>query len=297
MPQFDHLAELVSVEWGAAAKRRQFLFPALVTLLDRLASDAVRDADVITWGCPVPAFGDPSVARVATLGLNPSNREFVDDRGSELADDVRRFHTLRSLGLASWDDAGVEHLERILEACVDYFAGNPYDRWFRRLDTVVSATGASFYDPASPACHLDLIPYATTCKWTELSARQRACLLDLARDTLGLLLRHSAVRVLILNGYSVISHFQDATGITLQRTEMPDWALPRRSGNHVAGLAFHGRVDTVSGFPLSHELLVLGFNHNLQSSYGVTTAVMRAIRGWVGMVANSAPHSCSAITA
>lgn len=295
--QIDLLADSAGRSRRGAAGQHWSLFPTLVTLLDRISADAARDADVIPWGCPVPAFGDPTVARVASLGLNPSNREFVDDRGRELAGDARRFHTLRSLGLATWADADAEHLDQILIACRDYFDGNPYDRWFRRLDTVVSATGASFYDRASPACHLDLIPYATKQKWTALNVRQRAGLLRLAGDTLGLLLRRSAVRVLILNGQSVVTHFQEATGIALKRTEMSDWALPRQSGDDVPGFAYRGRVDAVSGFPLPHELLVVGFNHNLQSSFGVTASVIRAIRRWIGVVVNHSPATAQAIIA
>lgn len=301
MPQFDLLAEppVAGCE-GAAARQRDLqrvLFPTLVTLLDRLSHDAARAADVIPWGCPVPAFGDPTVARVATLGLNPSNREFVGEDGAELVGEGRRFHTLASLGLAGWDEAGADHLDRILASCRDYFAGRPYDRWFRRLDAVVAATGASFYDPASPACHLDLIPYATARKWAALSTRQRAGLLTLAGDTLGLLLRRSAVRVLILNGQSVVSHFEEATGLTLARATMPGWALPRRSGGDVQGYAYAGRAHAISGHPLPHELLVLGFNHNLQSSFGVTTQVITAIRRWIGDAAREALCAREAVPA
>ena len=284
-PQINLFPKPTPVPRRPTLSRQESLFPALVTLIDRIAADAARDADVIAWGCPVPAFGDPTVASVATLGLNPSNREFVDERGVELTEDARRFHTLRSLGLDAWDDAHAEHLNRILEACRDYFAGNPYDRWFRRLDAVVSATGASFYDLECSACHLDLIPYATARKWTELTGRQRAGLIHLAGDTLALLLRRSAVRVLILNGQSVVAHFQQATGIVLERLEMPGWALPRQSRDRVPGYAYRGRVDAVSGVPLPQDLLVLGFNHNLQSSYGVTAAVIQSIRAWVGLAA------------
>lgn len=273
------------------------LFPALVTLLERIAADAARAADVIAWGCPVPAFGDPTMARVATLGLNPSNREFVDDAGAELVGDARRFHTLASLGLSAWDDAHAGHLDQILESCRDYFAGNPYDRWFRRLNTVVAATGASYYDPTSPACHLDLIPYATARKWTALSARQRTGLLRLAGDTLALLLRRSAVRVLILNGQSVVAHFEEVTGVTLVRRDMPGWALPRRASEPVPGYAYHGHVTVVSGHPLPQELLVLGFNHNLQSSFGVTSRVIEAIRQWVGDASAEALRRHAAVSA
>lgn len=297
MQQIDLLADPAPATSAMALALQRSLFPTLVTLLDRMDAAAAREAEVISWGCPVPAFGNPTVSRVATLGLNPSNREFVDDRGVELAGGARRFHTLRSLGLDAWDDADAEHVAKILAACCDYFAGNPYDRWFRRLDTVVSATGSSFYDAASPACHLDLIPYATARKWTSLSTRQRDGLLGLAGDTLGLLLRGSAVRVLILNGQSVVSNFQEATGVALERREMPDWALPRQSGDDVSGFAYYGRIDAVCGFPLPHELFVVGFNHNLQSSYGVTTEVIQAIRSWVGVVTKEALATGTAMIA
>jgi hypothetical protein len=268
--------------------RQRSLFATLVTLLDRINDEAARQADVIRWGSPVPAFGDPAASRVATLGLNPSNREFVDAEGVELGGDSRRFHTLASLGLLTWDEAGTDHLNRMLAACRNYFSGNPYDRWFRRLDLVVSATGSSFYDPASPACHLDLIPYATARKWTALSSHERSGLLRLVGDTLGILLRRSAIRVLVLNGRSVISYFQEATGIMLECTEMPGWALPRHSVADVKGYAYQGRTNTVLGCPLPQELLVLGFNHNLQSSYGVSTSVIEGIRSWVGDVSKQA---------
>lgn len=288
MPQVDLPTNPGTSKRTAESARQRSLFPMLVTLLERIADDAAREADVIAWGCPVPAFGDPTMARVATLGLNPSNREFVDGNGCELTGDARRFHTLASLGLSAWDDADADHVDRILASCCDYFGGNPYDRWFRRLDNVVSATGASFYDPASPACHLDLIPFATARKWTALNSRQRSGLLRLAGDTLGLLLRRSAIRILILNGQSVVSHFQAAMDIELTRTEMRDWSLPRQYGSDVAGYAYRGCVDTVLGYPLPQELLVLGFNHNLQSSYGVTSAVIEAIRCWIGDVTKEA---------
>lgn len=253
----------------------------LTTLIDRLDSPAMSGTDVIRWGCPVPSFGDLWSSRVATLGLNPSNREFVDELGNELQGPSRRFHTLASLGLTSWSDVDSRHLRLILESCRTYFLGNPYDTWFKRLDQVVSGAYASFYDASCRACHLDLIPYATERKWTELTARQRSSLLAVAADTLGLLLRDSPVRVLILNGRSVVEHFQDMAGIQLERLEMAVWSLPRQSKPDVTGVAYRGVVDTLSGISLSHEILILGYNHNLQSSFGVSTEVIHAIRDWI----------------
>jgi len=62
---------------------------------------------------------------------------------------------------------------------------------------------------------------------------------------------------------------------------MPSWSLPRTGGASVAGLSYSAVVDNVGGLRLDRKLLVLGYNHNLQSSFGVTTDVVRAIGEWV----------------
>lgn len=257
----------------------------LTTLINRLDSPTASEADVISWGCPVPSFGDLLSSKIATLGLNPSNREFVDELGNELEGKSRRFHSLRSLGITSWSEVDYRHLHMIIESCRRYFLVNPYDRWFKVLDQVISGTMASYYETLSTACHLDLIPYATARKWTDLSAQQRSSLLSIAGDTLGLLIRDSPVRVLILNGRSVVEEFQEIASISLERQEMLAWSLPRQSKPDVTGVAYWGIADTLGGIALGRRILVLGYNHNLQSSFGVTTKVILAIRDWIAQEA------------
>jgi hypothetical protein len=149
------------------------------------------------------------------------------------------------------------------------------------MDQIISGANASFYDPSSTACHLDLIPYATTRKWTELTSRQRQLLLAVAADTLGLLLKDSQVRLLILNGRSVVDQFQDIAGTKLEKRKMLAWSLSRQSRADVAGIGYRGVVEALSGIRLPHPITVLGYNHNIQGSFGVTTEVIRAIRAWV----------------
>jgi hypothetical protein len=254
---------------------------ALTALIDRLDSPAMSGTDVIRWGAPVPSFGDLMQATVATLGLNPSNREFVDERGDELHGPQRRFHTLGSLALRSWLDADASHLRLILDSCSAYFLGNPYDTWFKRMNYVISGVGASYYGASSSACHLDLIPYATATKWTDLTIRQRSSLLAIAADTLALLLRDSPVRLLVLNGMSVVAQFQNITGVRLDRYEMSQWTLHRRNKASVVGFGYRKSVKSLCGVELSRHILVLGYNHNIQSSFGVTTQALAAIRDWV----------------
>jgi len=256
------------------------MYTTLATLIERLDSGRIADAAVINWGCPIPSFGDLESSRIATLGLNPSNREFVDVTGNELEGSLRRFHTLRSLGLESWSDAEARDLERIAKTCREYFSGNPYDRWFRKLDQILCGTGSSFYDAANPACHLDLIPYATECKWTALTTAQRAKLCMVSGDALALLLRDSDIRVLILNGRSVVEQFQYMANVSLCSRPMLQWSLPRKAAD-VPGIAYWGMTDELSGIGLSRDVMVLGYNHNIQSSYGVTAEAIAAIGFWI----------------
>lgn len=252
----------------------------LVRLIDQLDASDLERSKIIRWGAPIPYFGDFCSSRVATLGLNPSNREYVDQNGRELDGAYRRFHTLSSLGLNCWSDADADHIQMILESCNSYFCSNPYDRWFRKLDEVVRGAGASFYDSAEPACHLDLIPYATTYKWTELTTSERSRLLDIAVDALGRLLVDSRIELLILNGQAVVDRFQDVIGMKLERKRMAGWDLPRTS-IPVAGFAYEGKLEVLCGFSLSQPITVLGYNHNLQSSFGVTSHVIQHIQQWV----------------
>ena len=254
---------------------------ALANLIARLDDPQLAETDVISWGAPVPSFGDLSRARVATLGLNPSNREFVGDSGSELGGPERRFHTLTSLGIRSWSDVNAYHLRLILDSCRTYFFGNPYDRWFRKLDYIISGTGASYYDLGRSACHLDLIPYATARKWTSLTSRQRTRLLSVAADSLALLLRDSPIQLLVLNGKTVVDHFQRVTGVHMERSSVSEWTLRRDRPSEVTGLGYKAYVNSLCGVSLTRRILVLGYNHNIQSSYGVTNIAMTAIRDWI----------------
>ena len=258
------------------------LYSVVTSLLDQLAEGTVLENEVIPWSCPVPLFGDLSSALLATIGINPSNREFVDAGGEELTGQWQRFHTLNSLGLKSWEEADTRHLEDVLETYLHYFVWNPYHIWFDRLEHVLNGANLSYYDAQNAACHIDLVPYATYRKWGELTGRQRTILLEAAGDALGTILRDSPLKTLVLNGRSVVETFASISNWSIEAREMPDWSLPRSSSKSVPGIAYTGFTDSVSGVGLSRPIRVLGFNHNLQGSFGITTEVVSSIRSWVG---------------
>lgn len=249
-------------------------------LVEHLASGLPAKQGAIPWAAPVLMFGQLSRSRVATLGLNPSNLEFVDRHGDELDDIQRRFHSLSSLDLVDWKSAQAKDVKNIWNLCESYFQRNPYDGWFKRLDRVLSGMGVSYYDQFSPACHLDLVPFATDEKWSTLNRSQRQILGELGAASLVSLLRASDIRVIVLNGMSVVREFSRLMGVTLRPLPMKTWHLPNSRGG-VSGLAFEHRLSSIHGQNLDREILVLGFNHNIQSSFGVTNAVIQNIADWI----------------
>lgn len=250
-------------------------------LIGQLSQDDLAHADVIPWACPVPAFGDVARARVATLGLNPSNREFMDSRQLPLTGTSNRLPTLNTLGLDDWSKANAHHVGIIENHCRWYFSRNPYDQWFKSLDRILIRAGCSYYGSRRPACHLDLVPFSTRSKWIGLTAKQRGMLLSASAAAFVDLLRQVRVQVLVLNGRTVIGQFVNFGGFRLDEKEMSEWSLRRKGCRNVMGYAYVGKLDAIQGIPLERELLVLGFNHNIQSSYGVTSYVVQQIGNWI----------------
>jgi hypothetical protein len=256
---------------------------AMARLVEFLNDDAVIDQHVIGWSCPVPYFGHLESAQLATVGINPSNREFVTADGVELEAENRRLPTLTSLGLRRWSEADGDAMDSILSACSTYFERNPYDGWFGALQRLVDGTGRSYYSPRSDACHLDIVPWATATKWGLLVPSIRRRLVDRAAGALAALIKQSPLMMLVLNGQEVVRQFETLIGERLSATCMPDWDLPRRNGRPVPGIAYSTRLNRIATTPLERTLLVVGWNHNVQSSFGVTNRVRDSMRDWLGV--------------
>ncbi|TGD78228.1 hypothetical protein [Hymenobacter wooponensis] len=250
-------------------------------LIKKMNSIEFNNSSAITLACPVPYFGNIHNAKIATVGINPSNLEFLDNNNIELGRWNRRFPTLTSLGLSSWANANERHFDLIEESCTNYFKSNPYDMWFKKLDHIISGSNYSYYFPLENACHLDLIPYATKQKWSELSNAQRNYLIHISGDIIRSMINKSSVTHLILNGKTVINLFSQMFNIELTELPMVNWSLPRKTTDNVKGISYVGILRTTNKDLTNRDIIVLGYNHNIQSSFGVTSQVQKEIRNWV----------------
>ena len=144
----------------------------------------------------------------------------------------------------------------------------PYQRWFDVLEKVLKQIGAGYYDGS--ACHLDLVQWATDPVWGGLETPEKDRLLNSDIPFLGQQLMHENVRLLLLNGIGITQAFEAHLAVHLEQVAF-------RDGNRVR--IFRGTANA--------KLLVIGWNINLQSSFGVSNAEIamigtqvRRIGGW-----------------
>ena len=220
----------------------------------RVRRGAPLDCRVVPGSTPGLSFGNARSATTATLGLNPSRREFLDDNGAELTGSSRRLATLQSLGLEDVSRASEDAIRQVVEDCSAYFQRNPYRRWFDQLEGVLRATGASYYDLS--ACHLDLVQWATDPTWRRLPLCTRERLLEPDGAFLLQQLRNERIRLLLVNGMTPMKQLVRLASLRLVE-QHPLSACSYRPTRLFVGDVFD-------------RILVVGWSTNLQSSFGVT---------------------------
>ena len=233
--------------------------------------------EVVPDSTPVVAFGDPFVATVATLGINPSLREFMG-RGHLLDGPSRRLATLRSLGAESLESLTDAQVLEVVEDCARYFDAdrNPFRQWFNPLDMVLRASvGASYY--TGSACHLDLVQWATDPTWRKLADRTREQLLAEGLPHLRALLSFGKTGLVLLNGRQVLDHVESVELVTLSDCG----TMPM---SHTRCSLYVGERDGVR---------YVGWSTNLQSSHGVTNEFKSRLAAWVASVARQDGSSSS----
>lgn len=121
---------------------------------------------------PILWFGDmnayfSSGRKVVTVGLNPSLKEFPEDKD--------RFP--KAAGLHGKKTLGPRDIEDYTAAMNAYFETEPYSKWFNHFETALNPLEASYYaNKRMPnrAIHIDIYaPFATEPTWSGLSPNQK----------------------------------------------------------------------------------------------------------------------------
>ena len=143
---------------------------------------------VVPNSIPILWFGDlnayrRSDLRVVTVGLNPSNMEFLPQKGSTNYDVIHRFPKAASLvGKSSLSSADIHIYE---DSMNNYFINNTngkptwYRTWFSNNEAALHGLDASYFDSEHYkriAIHIDLQTPVATNKWSSLTNNQKQVL-------------------------------------------------------------------------------------------------------------------------
>jgi hypothetical protein len=225
---------------------------------ERIRRQATADLNIVPRSTPVVSFGNAETARVATLGLNPSRVEFLDNDGLLLEGPERRLATHESLGTRDLTGASLETVVQVFNDCNSYFERQPYWRWFKQLGPVLRACGASYCDGS--ACHLDLVQWATDPTWSKLRpAAIRKKLIAEDAKFLANQVQRANLHLLLVNGSAVLRQLCRSMAYDLELEEIKSIEGYAKVPTRLFAGQIFGRVR------------VAAWSTNLQSSFGVTT--------------------------
>jgi hypothetical protein len=109
---------------------------------ERIRRPTPAGLSVLPGSLPVVSFGDPNVATVATLSLNPSWLEFQSASGAWLLGPERRLASLISLGASDPRDLDDDQVAQVVAESNAYFRGpNWYRGWFHWLESMLAGVG------------------------------------------------------------------------------------------------------------------------------------------------------------
>ena len=174
-------------------------------VVSRIRQTSPSNSYIVTNSTPVIAFGDFQNSEVATLGLNPSRREFLDDSGNPLQESKRR--------LASSSDT----VDQVFSGCIAYFDGNNPNLWFNKFKPILARFKVTYSDRS--ACHLDLVQWATDPTWGRLPKDVKNRLIETDGEFLRLQITKHKNRLILVNGRSVWKQIRQLLGNDLQIIE------------------------------------------------------------------------------
>jgi hypothetical protein len=169
---------------------------------------------VIPGSTPVVSFGDFTRARIVTLSINPSSKEFLKGRKLRPASE-KRLVDLEVLGIGPQQDISDSNAEKVWEGCRNYFKaqGNPYS-WFDDLEAILNYANHSYFN--GTASHIDLVQSATFPAWASLSPKIKEELLREDYEFFKYQTAVSSIETILINGRQVYEVAKNTIGFELE---------------------------------------------------------------------------------
>jgi hypothetical protein len=176
-------------------------------LLGRIMTANPRDSFIVERSFPITHFGHLEKARVATIGINPSVREFFDGRKTPtlLDDDHKRVLDRDSIGIRDHEVPSIDDALKVLASYNGYFETPNYYSWFKAMQKWALDPLAVSYVEGTVA-HLDLVQWATKPVWGGIESKDVREQLVLSDSRfLSEQIRMSRPELVLFNGSTVVN--------------------------------------------------------------------------------------------
>lgn len=247
-------------------------------LIQRIQKPIPAGAPVVPVSLPVTSFGDPSRARIATIGINPSSGEFCTKGSTPLKPGKKRFVDREVIGLGHDEIPSREQALRVLAGNHNYFQTENVYRWFNSMQQwVLEPLKASYRDGS--AVHLDLVQWATDPIWNKITDPvMRNTLVQEDSFFLAQLLHGCDFELIVLNGATVTDTF---TNMKLFAVANEEKVTFQKTNGKQTSVTF--RVGVIEGTP------TISWSANIPSSQcgNVTREV---ISRWVVDAVSESPR-------
>jgi hypothetical protein len=238
----------------------------------RIKTNPSPNLNIVNDSTPVVFFGNIEKSKVATLGINPSKNEFLDNSNVLLRGNQKRFETLDSLDVPKLSNLTDIQVNNVYTACIHYFKLNPYKRWFDQLENNILVNfNVSYY--LGTACHLDVVQWATDPIWRNLDNDVKSALVKNDITFLESQLCEYEIEVLLINGASATDIFTNYFKPNLIRHDI----LSINNGNKLETCKVYQFELRLCG----KTIKVFAWSKNLQSSRGLTNKMKNEISNWL----------------
>jgi len=187
-------------------------------ILERVKRPIEDNTHIIPGTTPVIYFGNYDNAKACTISINPSDKEFKNDKGELLENGKARLCSRKMLNVPDNEELSDSQAEEVIKYCNEYFDNNPYRRWFDPFDFFIKQFDEySYYKNSGykTCVHLDLVQWATD-KWRRLPEDIKYNHLNKDLPILKHLLNKKDFKIIFLNGITVVDNVKKGLDIKLE---------------------------------------------------------------------------------
>jgi hypothetical protein len=201
-------------------------------LLDKISEPLPTTTKIVEGSIPIVFFGNVEKAEIATLSLNPSNKEFEHNSV------IRRCVDRKQLRVSDSQKLTREQAESVYQSLLLYFKVNPYKAWFNPMNKLFLSNGYEYYN--DKIVHLDISPWATFNKWNSLSREERESIID--ASIIEKVIKMRGIKRLFINGKTAFNVFCTTLNIKAKKIQETSFNYITKNSNNRSFIIYETEI-------------------------------------------------------